>query len=793
MNLNQGVNVYKLFFLIVMLTCYLNATDIMKSGHEAGKWSMDFQAVSKYAKENDKAILINFTGSDWCGWCQMMHKGVFADNAWSKFAKDNLSLAYIDFPRDKSKVPIAYQQSNEELKQRFQVQGYPTYVLLSSDGTEVLGRLGASRGADALTFISKVKNLLPQKEGKLPDFTLLEHQNEEVDSLNEKLLSFINADEFTRNIVYEDTYDKLKSLLQKDPILLSTLNGKGIVELMIYGDLNKIKEMTDLIKKSVESGAPEDSLYKEFNLLVDDNDLDSLFKCMSFYAAFGQREKAISFLPPLDRLKEAQTIEEVSPWISLLKTVNTRSYLDLCFAVQQKDIATKDKIEMVKNIANHCSNADESFMDLWFSDLVKSDELVQALKSYFDSKIQSIQKSKNYNQRATDLASNMRVFNRMSEIKVSPQLSRTALRYWQLEYAFTLMEQRKEKPQPPSMNNRPNNRRPPKFVPFVTIAENSPSVKTLSGLSYAEQELFAFQYAVADLKKGEYNANSFDRLLSFKDQYPKTVAQLCSEIFITWAQKANPNKTNQSRMIQSRGQVFRTEPWGIPLTRMRQEQNLKACKEMVAKAYQAGIEVDDEAVVRAFTSCFSQAEIVDESDVRLVFGDLSPYSDKLVLELCQRLVDMIERDWTNDKNNRRIQQQFMTNRTEIQIQEETVRAYNAVINLLDERLKNGGKSIHLTVILAGTYFDLAEYRRKKNLSTPEEQAKLRNEAFANLRACTKLYEEMLRDRKTDYTISPFSNWFSIILGASQIQNLKVTAAISDAYLQELKGFFANGF
>ena len=140
---------------------------------------------------------------------------------------------------------------------------------------------------------------------------------------------------------------------------------------------------------------------------------------------------------------------------------------------------------------------DESFMDLWFSDLVKSDELVQALKSYFDSKIQSIQKSKNYNQRATDLASNMRVFNRMSEIKVSPQLSRTALRYWQLEYAFTLMEQRKEKPQPPSMNNRPNNRRPPKFVPFVTIAENSPSVKTLSGLSYAEQELFAFQYVLS--------------------------------------------------------------------------------------------------------------------------------------------------------------------------------------------------------------------------------------------------------------------------------------------------------
>ena len=207
---------------------------------------------------------------------------------------------------------------------------------------------------------------------------------------------------------------------------------------------------------------------------------------------------------------------------------------------------------------------------------------------------------------------------------------------------------------------------------------------------------------------------------------------------------------------------------------------------MEAEVYQAGVEVEEEAMVRAFTSCFSQAEIVDEVDVRLVFGDLSRYSDQLVLQLCQRLVAVIQRDWANDKNSIRIQQQFMTNRTEAQAQQETVRAYQAVVNLLDERLKNGGKSIQLTVTLAGAYFDLAEYRRKKNLSTPEEHAKLRNEAFASLRDCAKLYEEMLRERKAEYTVSPFSNWFSIILGASQLQNLKVTAAISDAYLDELK-------
>ena len=217
MNFKQGVSVYKLFFLIINLSCWLSAADVLKQGHEAGKWSMDFQAVSEYAEKNEKPIFINFTGSDWCGWCEVMERDVFSDPAWSQFAKDNLSLAYIDFPRDKSKVPVAFHQSNEELRESLKVQSYPTYIILSPGGSQILGKLGALSGSNAASFINQVKSFLPGPEGKLPEFTLLEHQNEEVDSLNGKLQDFILADKFTRKIVYEDTYDKLKKINYKRP------------------------------------------------------------------------------------------------------------------------------------------------------------------------------------------------------------------------------------------------------------------------------------------------------------------------------------------------------------------------------------------------------------------------------------------------------------------------------------------------------------------------------------------------------------------------------------------------
>ena len=90
-------------------------------------------------------LLLNFTGSDWCGWCKIMDKNVFAGEEWKKYAADNVVLVTLDFPNDKSIVPEKYVERNKNLQAKFGVGGYPTYVILDSDGETKLGQLGAGK------------------------------------------------------------------------------------------------------------------------------------------------------------------------------------------------------------------------------------------------------------------------------------------------------------------------------------------------------------------------------------------------------------------------------------------------------------------------------------------------------------------------------------------------------------------------------------------------------------------------------------------------------------------------
>jgi len=128
-------------------------------GAKPGEWTMDYDAAKTLAKEKNLPILINFTGSDWCGWCKLMDKAVFAKADWTAYAKENLLLVYIDFPQDKSLVPMHFVARNKTLSESFGVRGYPTYILLAADGATRLGQLGASRTATPESFIADIKKL----------------------------------------------------------------------------------------------------------------------------------------------------------------------------------------------------------------------------------------------------------------------------------------------------------------------------------------------------------------------------------------------------------------------------------------------------------------------------------------------------------------------------------------------------------------------------------------------------------------------------------------------------------
>ncbi len=100
---------------------------------QAGEWMVDYAAAVEKAKAEKKPILINFTGSDWCGWCVKMDEETFSKPAFQELAAQRLVLLEVDFPRNKSQPPKLKKQ-NKELQEKFNVKGFPTFVVINPNG-----------------------------------------------------------------------------------------------------------------------------------------------------------------------------------------------------------------------------------------------------------------------------------------------------------------------------------------------------------------------------------------------------------------------------------------------------------------------------------------------------------------------------------------------------------------------------------------------------------------------------------------------------------------------------------
>lgn len=150
--------------LVSLLTLAVTAAEKPATeGAVPGQWTMDLDAAKKVAAEKKLPLLLNFTGSDWCGWCKHMDKEVFSKEAWATYAKANLLLVWIDFPKDKTLVPEKFVARNRALSETYGVEGYPSYILLDDDGQTKLGQLGADQEISPDKFIGNLKQLLANR------------------------------------------------------------------------------------------------------------------------------------------------------------------------------------------------------------------------------------------------------------------------------------------------------------------------------------------------------------------------------------------------------------------------------------------------------------------------------------------------------------------------------------------------------------------------------------------------------------------------------------------------------
>ncbi len=115
-------------------------------GAQELKWETNIEVASQIAMKTKKPILMFFTGSDWCGWCIRLQNEVLKKPEFAAWAKENVVLVELDYPRRTPQLP-EIQKQNMELQQIFEVRGYPTIWLANptkKDGKTNLEKLGST-------------------------------------------------------------------------------------------------------------------------------------------------------------------------------------------------------------------------------------------------------------------------------------------------------------------------------------------------------------------------------------------------------------------------------------------------------------------------------------------------------------------------------------------------------------------------------------------------------------------------------------------------------------------------
>lgn len=156
-----------LIFFLISFTSFLSAQDakeinILTQDSETThlKWEDNFEKAKKLSKKKNKLLLVFFTGSDWCSPCKMLQNDFFNTNEFIEIADKNLILYEADFPRRTDILSPEKKKENLKLQHQYGIGGYPTIVILNSNGAEVGRRKGYTFMRDPEPHFTLIRDLI---------------------------------------------------------------------------------------------------------------------------------------------------------------------------------------------------------------------------------------------------------------------------------------------------------------------------------------------------------------------------------------------------------------------------------------------------------------------------------------------------------------------------------------------------------------------------------------------------------------------------------------------------------
>jgi len=150
-----------LLTIAILSLFFIYAYAESKEKSEELNWLTNLEEAQQIAKEKGLPILIDFTGSDWCGWCIKLVDEIVSQQKFIEYAAGNLILVKLDFPKDIHQTEET-KTYNRQLAEKYNIRGFPTIILIDAQGNEI-ARTGYQYGG-AGNYIEHLKSLIDNKE-----------------------------------------------------------------------------------------------------------------------------------------------------------------------------------------------------------------------------------------------------------------------------------------------------------------------------------------------------------------------------------------------------------------------------------------------------------------------------------------------------------------------------------------------------------------------------------------------------------------------------------------------------
>lgn len=165
------MRVFTFTFLILILSHVTSFAQEKAYKASMDGWLVDLNEAYNLSEKTGLPIMANFTGTDWCGWCIRLKNSVFLTDEFKKWAKKNVILLELDFPR-RFKLPDNIAQQNASLQQAFQVRGYPTIWVFKMDfdpktkNTNIQAMAKAGYMGTPAEFINSIETQIADSKNK---------------------------------------------------------------------------------------------------------------------------------------------------------------------------------------------------------------------------------------------------------------------------------------------------------------------------------------------------------------------------------------------------------------------------------------------------------------------------------------------------------------------------------------------------------------------------------------------------------------------------------------------------